>query len=1138
MLLLASLVLVSLDALSRQPGGGPLAAEGLDGDEGSEDEVLELLIWQLEQGDLDGTRALLTEILEPGAQALVADRDEGAALALLTGLDAIAERLSDPRAQLEVREEIHRRLEASRDSGDSDLIAAKVSLAMTRAELGDLAGALALEEQVHAARERLLRPDHPDLLDAKHNLAVTRYLLGDLAGALVLQEQVFASREPLASPDDPDLLRAKENLALTRGDLGDLEGELALEEQVHAARERLLAPDHPDLLTTKHNLAVMRRQLGDLEGALALHEYVHAANERLLPPDHPSLLDAKLSLGATRGELGDLEGALALEEYVHAARTRLLPPNHPALLKAKQNLAATRNQLGDHEGAHELFESVHTARERLLPPEHPDLLSTKLNLAVARGQLGDFEGAHELFEEVHAARERLLDPGHPDLMLAKASLAWTSAELGDLEGALTLEEQVYAASERLLGPNHPRSLMAKGNLAGTRAELGDLVGALALEEQVHAAWQRISEPGQPGLLIAKENLAATRAELGDLEGALEIAASLADAATEFVVSGLAAPPREARATARAVAQRLAKGRIWRRCQRVPATVLESYTRAFETTRHVATARFDLGSGVGLEDDRLAELRGAVAAAKRALDEHMTRAPHLPDRPEGQPEEVWRQARHASQAEWNRRLAQLSMDRDAREKELLALRGGSRSHVTSIDPARVSAALEEGDIAVGLQRIACWKWGPDGRQHTDAEEHYVAYALAAGGQAAEIDLGLATDIDVLVERWRNALGASLGSRRGFGTPSPASARTIEIDESKAGRALRRVLLDPLVATCEIEPGARLCLCLDDSLHAIPLDALPLEASTDRPATAEFGSDVVRVGDVYNVRLDVSFARLIAPDPRTEASDSLLIVGDIDYFDVNGDVTVERGALEERLLAQVASVDRAGGWGDWVALPGASEEVAAIQGLAQEALEVEPVMLGADAVTADALATAAAGKKHVHIATHGWFMPESVRSMIDHDPGDERMGLLGTERTVIGFAPLALCGLVLSGANMAETPGELAERLLTAMELSNFDLWDCELAVLSACETNVGIARAGQGIQSLQTALHQAGARASVTSLWRVDDEATRDLMRAFYENLWETGMGKAEALWDAKCQMRRRGEPVRHWAGWVLVGDPD
>jgi len=77
-----------------------------------------------------------------------------------------------------------------------------------------------------------------------------------------------------------------------------------------------------------------------------------------------------------------------------------------------------------------------------------------------------------------------------------------------------------------------------------------------------------------------------------------------------------------------------------------------------------------------------------------------------------------------------------------------------------------------------------------------------------------------------------------------------------------------------------------------------------------------------------------------------------------------------------------------------------------------------------------------------------------------------------------------------------------------------------------------------IQSLQSALYAAGARTSITSLWKVDDAATRRLMEAFYDNLWVQGMGKSDALWQAKQAMRDEGDPPAHWAGWLLTGDPE
>jgi CHAT domain-containing protein len=203
------------------------------------------------------------------------------------------------------------------------------------------------------------------------------------------------------------------------------------------------------------------------------------------------------------------------------------------------------------------------------------------------------------------------------------------------------------------------------------------------------------------------------------------------------------------------------------------------------------------------------------------------------------------------------------------------------------------------------------------------------------------------------------------------------------------------------------------------------------------------------------------------------------------------------------------------------------------------EHDAVLLSGSGGTKAALFAAAPRARFLHLATHGWFASESFKSQLDSlaEQGS-RDAFQRAEETLTGFAPETLCGLALAGANRGKDALGRVPGILTAEELATFDLGNCELAVLSACETNVGIRRAGQGIQSLQTALHAAGARTAITSLWKVDDAATRRLFELFYTKLWKDKLGKADALWQAKMALRAEGHPPRDWAGWILSGDPD
>ncbi len=125
-------------------------------------------------------------------------------------------------------------------------------------------------------------------------------------------------------------------------------------------------------------------------------------------------------------------------------------------------------------------------------------------------------------------------------------------------------------------------------------------------------------------------------------------------------------------------------------------------------------------------------------------------------------------------------------------------------------------------------------------------------------------------------------------------------------------------------------------------------------------------------------------------------------------------------------------------------------------------------------------------------------------------------------------------ILFSANEARGPADY----LFLKEAYELPFSGVELAVLSACDTERGRPLAGEGIESFSRAFLAAGAKSTVTTLWRVPDDTTAAFMRLFYHHL-QRGASRAEALRLAKLRFLRGAAPLNdphYWAAFVLTGD--
>ena len=114
-------------------------------------------------------------------------------------------------------------------------------------------------------------------------------------------------------------------------------------------------------------------------------------------------------------------------------------------------------------------------------------------------------------------------------------------------------------------------------------------------------------------------------------------------------------------------------------------------------------------------------------------------------------------------------------------------------------------------------------------------------------------------------------------------------------------------------------------------------------------------------------------------------------------------------------------------------------------------------------------------------------------------------------------------------------EQGDGLLTVGKLYSMR-FDTDLVTLSACETGLGKIANGDDVVGLTRGFLYAGAATIVASLWKVDDQATSDLMRAFYTNLSQTG--KLDALRQAQLELKGKHPQPFFWAPFQLLGNPD
>lgn len=185
--------------------------------------------------------------------------------------------------------------------------------------------------------------------------------------------------------------------------------------------------------------------------------------------------------------------------------------------------------------------------------------------------------------------------------------------------------------------------------------------------------------------------------------------------------------------------------------------------------------------------------------------------------------------------------------------------------------------------------------------------------------------------------------------------------------------------------------------------------------------------------------------------------------------------------------------------------------------------------------------------LHLATHGFYLKPDGKKV------SNRVSSLLSSRDISSQEEiLGLSGLLLSGAKFSlyeleksNSINPLNDGIISSYEACYLPLKGNWLTVLSACDSGVGLAKAGDGVVGLKRSLFMAGAQNLLLTLWPVEDKFTSDFMVSFYKEALKTknapkSFAKVQKEWLIKLREERSiGQAVKMAGPFILTfrGNP-
>lgn len=966
-------------------------------------------------------------------------------------------------------------------------------------DLGSFNEAARYLERAYHGRTSQLGEKHPRTLTSYANLGLAYAKLARFEESAAILEQVVAASSMISGPTHPETLNYTSNLGTLYFARGQFEQAESLLRRALEGREEELGNDHPALISSLGNLAQLFRQSGRHEEAEALLERALSICRESFGNDHPCSLYTGVALADLYRELGFFHRAEGLLRNLIAKAEETVGASHPSTISAIGSLANT------HLAQEQYGEAEATFRDAISRIDgNADIVGTERNMLNA-GLASVFQAQGRLKEAeklMAGARRGLLDSlgaEHPYTLTATNNLATLYQDMGKYHNASEIYSSLVPATRMTLGPSHPETLMSVNNFAYQLTLEGRTYEAESLYRELLSDLEREIGKTHPSTLAALNNLAATLKIGRNFDEAEELYTELLERSRSAFGT---TDPRTLRYTLNFVTLNLARRNVTSALSHLAD--VEPYARTRTHRELTATRQAHVRRQFAYSASSIPDLALSLAtqfaspeSARLAADIVVRWSQLQID----QQAHLERTARTASDPQIHKLVSELGRARSrlgflvgtgapigeaiseleeleatlARASPALAV--GLREPHT--DSRSVETTLHAGDSLVMFKRFVALDFTHGGGMH-----HYAALVLRPTRDPVVVDLGALGEVEQLLEL----------------------LRTESSEAYEAARTLHDTVFRPIQEL--VSQSTRIILAPDGILHLLPFDRL----------AAPDGKYLVETTDV---RLVLNARDLLVPTKELR-SPSIIAIGGVDYgAEEVGRVSIEHIAeSSSRRLAASATDALRDRIVQFVSLPGSLTEAKAIGEIYGSGHGVVPALwLGIEG-TEQRLKSMKDPPRVLHLATHGFYLPERTSSRM-----------------------LTSSGLALAGANRrlgGNVESHSQDGVLYAIEALGLNLEGTELVVLSACDMGQGTIDYVEGVYGMVRALRIAGAATVMMSAQPVGDSHARDFMIAFYRH-WaaDPTLAPAQALRKTKLAFLSHPDAAfrrpEYWSIFQIVG---